>query len=142
MTSFSQYFSGWTLIQNSAPSTVTWFVLSLSVPHRLSKVILHNPSHANTDILISFLSNIQFANSFCIYFVHLYFFCADFLGLMSFCPSSEHNLQWKLRQQSTICWNSLGLFRDYGLNYIYNLWFHGYLQKKIVTWLKTEKICK
>ena len=29
------------------------------------------------------------------------------------------NLQWKLRQQSAICCNSLGLFRDYGLNYIF-----------------------
>ena len=28
------------------------------------------------------------------------------------------NLPGKLGQQSSICWNSLGLFRDYGLNYI------------------------
>ena len=29
------------------------------------------------------------------------------------------NLPGKLGQQSDICWNSLGLFRDYGLNYIF-----------------------
>ena len=29
------------------------------------------------------------------------------------------NLPGKLGQQSSICWNSLGLFRDYGLNYIF-----------------------
>ena len=29
------------------------------------------------------------------------------------------NLPGKLGQQSAICWNSLGLFRDYGLNYIF-----------------------
>ena len=33
----------------------------------------------------------------------------------SFCQ----NLHWKLGQQSTICWNTLGLSRDYGLNWIF-----------------------
>ena len=31
----------------------------------------------------------------------------------------NQNLHWKLGQQSAICWNSLGLFRDYGLNHIF-----------------------
>ena len=31
----------------------------------------------------------------------------------------DQNLYWKLGQQSTICWNSLGLLRDYGLNHIF-----------------------
>ena len=29
------------------------------------------------------------------------------------------NLYWKLGQQSAICWNSLGLFRDYGLSHVF-----------------------
>ena len=33
---------------------------------------------------------------------------------------SRQNLSGKLGQQSAICWNSLGLFRDYGLNYIFS----------------------
>ena len=32
---------------------------------------------------------------------------------------SVQNLPGKLGQQSAICWNSLGLFRDYGLNQIF-----------------------
>ena len=28
------------------------------------------------------------------------------------------NLSWKLGQQTAICWNSIGLFKDYGLNHI------------------------
>jgi hypothetical protein len=32
----------------------------------------------------------------------------------------NQNLYWKLRQQSAICWNSLGLFRDYSLNCIFS----------------------
>ena len=31
--------------------------------------------------------------------------------------SYYQNLQWKLGQQSAICWNSFGLFRDYSLNH-------------------------
>ena len=31
----------------------------------------------------------------------------------------NQNLHWKLGQQSTICWNSLGLFRDYDLDHIF-----------------------
>ena len=33
--------------------------------------------------------------------------------------SDTQNLQWKLRHKSAICWNSLGLFRDNSLNYIF-----------------------
>ena len=38
---------------------------------------------------------------------------------------SAQNLSGKLGQQSAMCWNSLGLFRDYGLNYIFfrNIFF-------------------
>ena len=34
-------------------------------------------------------------------------------------PYSTQNLPGKLEQQSAICWNSLGLFRDYSLNDIF-----------------------
>ena len=34
-------------------------------------------------------------------------------------PYSTQNLHGKLEQQSAICWNSLGLFRDYSLNDIF-----------------------
>ena len=33
---------------------------------------------------------------------------------------SAQNLPRKLGQQSAICWNSLGLFRDYGINHIFS----------------------
>ena len=33
--------------------------------------------------------------------------------------NSAQNLYWKLGQQRAICWNSLGLFRDCGLNHIF-----------------------
>ena len=36
-----------------------------------------------------------------------------------FVGSLHQNLPGKLGQPSAICWNSLGLFRDYGLNYIF-----------------------
>ena len=32
-----------------------------------------------------------------------------------FDSSQDQKLYWKLGQQSAICWNSLGLFRDYTL---------------------------
>ena len=33
--------------------------------------------------------------------------------------SQPQNRWWKLEQQSTICWNYFGLFRDYSLDYIF-----------------------
>ena len=41
------------------------------------------------------------------------------------------NLLGKLGQQSAICWNSLGLFRDYGLNY-------NFFRNKTFLFLKIE----
>ena len=42
-----------------------------------------------------------------------------FLGPQRSILSKNQNLPGKLEQQSAICWNSLGLFRDYSLNYIF-----------------------
>ena len=46
-------------------------------------------------------------------------------------PPSQ-KLYWKLGQQSAICWNSLGPFKDYGLNHIYLEIF--FLFFKIESW--------
>ena len=49
--------------------------------------------------------------------------CAPFLQVGT-------NLPWKLGQQSAICWNTLGLYRDYGLNHIFlgiKLFFSRYI---------------
>ena len=35
------------------------------------------------------------------------------------CLRMNQNLPGKLGQQNAICWNSLGLFRDYGLNFFF-----------------------
>ena len=46
----------------------------------------------------------------------------EFCNYQLFCCKQScvvHNLHQKLGQQSAICWNSLCLFRDYGLNYIF-----------------------
>ena len=50
-----------------------------------------------------------------------------------FCSNSHQNLHWKLGQQSAICWNSLCLFRDYGL---YRIFFRNktFLFFKIESW--------
>ena len=47
--------------------------------------------------------------------------------------SKCQNLHWKLGQQSAICWNSLGLFRDYSLNHIFfrNKTFFVFQDKKL-----------
>ena len=49
-------------------------------------------------------------------------FLASFIDLVKtnvYKDRDAQNLYWKLGQQSTICWNSLGLSRDYGLNHIF-----------------------
>ena len=50
----------------------------------------------------------------------------------------SQNLYWKSGQQSAIFWNSLGLFRDYGLNHIF---FRNktFLFFKIKSWKKIVK---
>ena len=48
-----------------------------------------------------------------------------FQSIMNSSDDFTQNLPGKLGQQSVICWNFLGLFREYGLNYIfYRIFFH------------------
>ena len=47
----------------------------------------------------------------------LLLFCNQVGGYDGACTVNR-NLHCKWRQQSAICWNSLGLFRDYGLDHI------------------------
>ena len=48
-------------------------------------------------------------------------------AIIAFRLHTYQNLPGKLGQQSAICWNSLGLFRDYGLYYLFfrnkTFWF-------------------
>ena len=49
----------------------------------------------------------------------------------------DQNLPGKLGQQSAICWNSLGLFKDYSLNNIF-FWNKTFLFFKIESWKKYD----
>ena len=48
-----------------------------------------------------------------------FLYCFFQVSQLRFLRPLQQNLPGKLGQQSTICWNSLGLSRDYGLNYIF-----------------------
>ena len=86
--------------------------------------------HINKKVLFSLiLSNkkTKCRNLLNFYFIseHPYFRVYCLYLRMYTCQHKQNILQnWqskpsrKLGQQSAICWNSLGLFRDYGLNYI------------------------
>ena len=66
------------------------------------------------------------------FFFYHFFFKVSFLQHEASFPSQgttsssliftarfDQNLHWKLGQQSAICWNSLGLLWDYGLDHVF-----------------------
>ena len=65
--------------------------------------------------------------SICCFFKSMYSLVLSNILLLLFgrakcqipCRTTCQNLREKLGQQRAICWNSLGLFRDFGLNYIF-----------------------
>ena len=101
---------------------VPQFLRTQNFPSQLNWVKLKKKGYDNTD------SNFEICYWFRGFFVAwniesnfeiCCLFEAFFIGAIRVEVGTYQNFPGKLRQQSAIYWNSPGLFRDYGLNYIF-----------------------